>query len=247
VLPFDFNENSYQKVVFPGPDFICLFYSSSEIKWNNGNTTGILRSGGVAVFDCQKLFTYTVSTPAPVCFIFIPYQLYDRKVLKIILEGKNFIYSDIILSIIRSIDNEENENLLKGKILSLVHMLSVVDDPTLPVVKLSLFERIINVIKEHALDPFFSLSKAASLSFCSKRTFHSCLSKQGLSYSKLINDFRINHLAEKLLMDKNLRVDSLCYNSGFNSPSYASKQFKLLKGISPKQYRKEAFLLRLDT
>lgn len=104
-----------------------------------------------------------------------------------------------------------------------------------------------DVIEKHALDPQFSLSKAASLSFCSKRTFHVCLSKQGLSYSKLINDFRINYLAEQLLMDQGSRVDSLCYNSGFKSPSYASKQFKFLKGISPKQYRKEASILRLDT
>lgn len=101
VLPFYFNKMSYQKVVFPGPDFICLFYSSSEIKWKNGNKAGVLRSGGVAVFDCQKLFTYTVSAPDSVCFIFIPYQLYDRKTLKIILEGNNFIYADIILSIIK--------------------------------------------------------------------------------------------------------------------------------------------------
>jgi AraC-like DNA-binding protein len=217
-------------------DCLCLFYSTTTAKWKTDDNNGVLKQGGIVLFDCRQSFTYTVWQSSSVILIMIPYQIYDAGNITKMLEGRGFIYSGFILSILREMDNG-NDHELKNKIFSLVHILPVVSENVNTSKLLSLFEKIKRVIHAHALDTFFSLDKAASLSFCSKRKLHNCLATEGTSYSKMVNDYRINYLAEQLVTDRRARVETLCYKSGFNSPSYASKQFKLVKGVTPLRYR----------
>ena len=234
-LYFDGNSTS-QTISVTEPDCLCLFYCTTTTKWSTEDSNGVLKQGGVVLFDCRQSFKYDLNRSSSVILITVPYQVYDAINITKMLEGRGFIYSGFILSILREIDGD-NDSELKHKLLSLIHILPVVSKNVASSKILSLFEKIKRVIQAHALDTFFSLDKAAALSFCSKRKLHNCLVEEGTSYSKMVQDYRIDYLAEQLVTDRRARVETLCYKSGFNSPSYAIKQFKLVKGVAPVRYR----------
>lgn len=229
--------SKYKRVRFHEPGFLCLLYSKSEVFWENGNNKGVLRHGEIAVFDCKQPILYTLVQVDSMYVIFIPRCIYDEVTINEIIKSNSFSYLDYIVRIFENLKNKDNEIMLKNNILSIVNLLSVTEEKVLPIKIVSLFDEIVKIIHTHALDSLFSLDKAAALSFCSKRKLHNCLFDQGTSYSKLIHEYRVNHLAEQLLIDKASRVDTLCYKSGFNSASYAIKKFKSVKGMTPMQYR----------
>lgn len=54
----------------------------------------------------------------------------------------------------------------------------------------------------------------------------------------LINELRISH-ACKLLIDTNLSIIEICYESGFQNLSNFNRQFRLLKNSNPQTFRKQ--------
>jgi len=56
------------------------------------------------------------------------------------------------------------------------------------------------------------------------------------SYFNFLQEVRINH-ACKMLHSSNKSVMSICYESGYNSWSHFSKQFKEVKNMTPTSYR----------
>ncbi|TRX47325.1 AraC family transcriptional regulator [Fulvivirga sp. M361] len=74
-----------------------------------------------------------------------------------------------------------------------------------------------------------NLSKSA---FC--RYFKNTVKK---SYNEFLYDIRVE-FAGKMLLESDLGITQICYESGFNNPSAFSQIFKRVKGISPNQYRK---------
>lgn len=63
-------------------------------------------------------------------------------------------------------------------------------------------------------------------------------SKTGKTYSKFLIEIRIGH-ACKLLIENNLNVKELCYESGFNNFASFHKYFKQITKMSPLAYRKK--------
>ena len=61
-----------------------------------------------------------------------------------------------------------------------------------------------------------------------------------MSCSEYINKFRIQK-AEALLLSTKLSITEISDQAGFDNVSYFIKQFRRLKGISPKQYQKKLF------
>jgi AraC-like DNA-binding protein/mannose-6-phosphate isomerase-like protein (cupin superfamily) len=59
----------------------------------------------------------------------------------------------------------------------------------------------------------------------------------GKTFKEYLNFIRINE-AEKLLLTTNKNITDIAMESGFTNSSYFIKQFRIYKGISPKQYRK---------
>lgn len=74
-----------------------------------------------------------------------------------------------------------------------------------------------------------NLSKSA---FC--RYFKNTVKK---SYIEFLYEIRVEY-ACKLLLENNLGMTQICYESGFNNPSSFSQIFKRTKGVSPNKYRK---------
>lgn len=58
------------------------------------------------------------------------------------------------------------------------------------------------------------------------------------TFSKYVNEIRIGY-ACKLLMENELNVAAIAYESGFNNLSNFNRQFKILKNLSPSEYLKK--------
>ena len=59
----------------------------------------------------------------------------------------------------------------------------------------------------------------------------------GITLFEYINQIKIE-FACKLLMDQDLIITEVCFDSGFNNISHFNKQFKKTKGVTPSEYRK---------
>ena len=60
----------------------------------------------------------------------------------------------------------------------------------------------------------------------------------GKTFTQFTNEMRIDH-ARRLLNDQHLSIAAVSYESGFNNLSHFNKQFKMLVGVSPSEYRKQ--------
>lgn len=63
-------------------------------------------------------------------------------------------------------------------------------------------------------------------------------SKLGLTPFQYLLDYRVR-VAARLLKDTDMPVTEICYEVGFNSPSYFGKVFREATGYSPRAYRQE--------
>jgi AraC-like DNA-binding protein len=90
----------------------------------------------------------------------------------------------------------------------------------------------LNFKRNITLDEIANVANLSKSAFC--RYFKSTVKK---SYNDFIYDIRIEY-ACKLLLEKDLGIMQICYESGFNNPSAFSQIFKRVTGISPNQYRK---------
>lgn len=89
---------------------------------------------------------------------------------------------------------------------------------------------------------FFSLSHEEIIKLSGKSREHlsrSIRKYYNLSFSGYINDIRLDYVA-KSLIDTDLSVTELFYNSGFENLSYAYVLFKRKFGINPKMMRESA-------
>ena len=60
----------------------------------------------------------------------------------------------------------------------------------------------------------------------------------GMTVFEYLNKIKVE-FACKLLMDKDLNILEVCFDSGFNNLSHFNKQFKKSTGVPPKEYRKQ--------
>jgi AraC-like DNA-binding protein len=72
------------------------------------------------------------------------------------------------------------------------------------------------------------LSKTSLCRFLKKET--------GKTFSELLNEIRIKY-ACNLLRDSFFTAKQVCYQVGFNNPSYFYRQFRKLKKVSPNEYK----------
>jgi YesN/AraC family two-component response regulator len=85
-------------------------------------------------------------------------------------------------------------------------------------------------IKISTIAKLISLTEA---SFC--RYFKS---KTHKTFSQFLNEVRILN-ACKLLVDSNMTITQICYTTGYNNISHFNRQFKLITGLTAKEYAKK--------
>ncbi|ODS05577.1 helix-turn-helix domain-containing protein [Vibrio scophthalmi] len=229
-------------------DCLCIVYSNVGMIWSlNGDRKNRLEDGGVVVVDCCCSFSYKLVEVGEICFVFVPHDFYDESVVFDILQSNELRFSTIVSFLFRSLTNA-NGAQVTPLVLSIAQLVGVSSNCSGEEVnnnqRASLFHKITSVIYANAKNANFYLEQAAELSFCSKRKLHSCLVEMGTSFSKMINENRVNYLSQLLATDSDSRIESLCYKSGFNSSAYAIKVFKESKGETPQQYRSRLISVR---
>jgi len=99
----------------------------------------------------------------------------------------------------------------------------------------------INKIYNYMIENFkkqISLKEIAAIGNISPNSFCKFFkSRSRKTYTQFIREIRIGH-ACKLLIDNNLNIKEICYESGFNNFSSFHKHFKLIKGKTPLEYQK---------
>ena len=86
--------------------------------------------------------------------------------------------------------------------------------------------------KEIKIAEIAEIANLAVPSFCRyfKKMTH-------MTFTDFLNEFRINNACK--LLHTNMGISDVCFESGFNNISHFNKTFKLVKGKSPREYRKE--------
>jgi AraC-like DNA-binding protein len=104
----------------------------------------------------------------------------------------------------------------------------------------------INVIYDYSLKNFkrtIQLDEIAHVANISPNSFCRYFkSRTRKTYSQFLIEVRVGH-ACKLLIENNISIKQLCYESGFNNFTSFHKYFKLITGKSPLNYQRE-FIVR---
>jgi AraC-like DNA-binding protein len=90
-----------------------------------------------------------------------------------------------------------------------------------------------NFQKEISLEEMSILTNMTVPSFC--RYFKK---QSGKTFTQFVNEFKVIH-ACKLLSETGRTVADICFECGFNNFSHFNKQFKIVTGKSPSDYRSE--------
>jgi AraC-like DNA-binding protein len=100
----------------------------------------------------------------------------------------------------------------------------------------------VNTIYEYILKNYksaISLEAASAMLNMSTSTFCRYFKKRtGKTFSNLVNELRVGH-ACRLLMEGEMTVTEICYESGFNNFSYFQRQFKKFNKTTPLKYKQE--------
>ncbi len=105
----------------------------------------------------------------------------------------------------------------------------------------SKLERAMNHITEHH-DSSIKLESVADLIGMSNSSFSHYFTKQtGSSFSQFLNSVRITHACE-LLSSTDKQITDICYMVGFNNVANFNRRFLMLKGMTPREYRKRTQL-----
>ena len=75
-----------------------------------------------------------------------------------------------------------------------------------------------------------NLSESAFYKFIRKHTKK--------KFTQIINEYRINH-ATKLLIETELTISQICYQSGYNNLSYFNRKFRAITKIRPNEFREK--------
>lgn len=100
-----------------------------------------------------------------------------------------------------------------------------------------IFQEVINYIfsnfkQEISLSDLSEKVHMSTAAFC--RYFKKRTKK---TFTEYVNHLRISQ-ASKLLIETDMSVSQICFECGYNSLSYFNRQFKKIKSIGPKEYRK---------
>lgn len=100
----------------------------------------------------------------------------------------------------------------------------------------------INKVYEYVMSNFqeqITIKEAADLiHMCSSAFCRYFKKRTRKTFTSFLNEIRIGH-ACKLLIEEEMSITEICYESGFNNISYFNRQFKTLKNTTPQLFRLE--------
>jgi AraC-like DNA-binding protein len=135
-------------------------------------------------------------------------------------------------------------------LLQLFELLSEKTKSKLSIISSSETKNLITQSDSNKLEPVFNYifqnfkdqvnsRKAASLVYLNEAAFCRYFKRRtNKTFSQFVNEVRITHAAE-LLEKTDEGIAQICFECGFNSISYFNRQFKILTGRNPFQFRKD--------
>ena len=93
-----------------------------------------------------------------------------------------------------------------------------------------------HILKAYLSDGYPSIDLAAEVSGTSVRTLQRILAQSNTTYSKLVEQARVEAAVE-LLGDTDNKIIDIAYAVGYEDPSHFSRAFRRLTGASPREYR----------
>lgn len=90
-----------------------------------------------------------------------------------------------------------------------------------------------NYSRDIKLEEIADIAHMSATAFCRYFKHHT-----RKTYSRFLNEIRVGQ-ACKMLVDDQLSVSQICYQSGFNNISNFNRQFKKIVGSTPSQYQKQ--------
>jgi AraC-like DNA-binding protein len=148
----------------------------------------------------------------------------------------------------RLLDSEGMPRLLL--LMEALHVLATADESEVqPLASIGFKHRLpeaeherVNLIYEYSLQHFkraIQLEEIAAVANISPNSFCRFFkSRTRKTYSRFLLELRVGH-ACRLLIENNLSIKQLCYESGFNNFTSFYKYFKLITGKSPLEYQRE--------
>lgn len=95
--------------------------------------------------------------------------------------------------------------------------------------------RVISFLTEN-FDRKIELDQVASIAYMTPNAFCRYFKKRTKkSFTQYLNEIRLRH-ACKLLIEGELQISTICYQSGFNTITNFNRQFKTLMGVTPSNY-----------
>ncbi len=97
--------------------------------------------------------------------------------------------------------------------------------------------RVYSYVEKHYSQPM-DIQKVAEIANLTVPSFCRYFKKMThLTFTDFVNEFRVNNACKLLMEDK--PVSDVSFESGFNNISHFNKTFKAVKGMSPREYRKD--------
>lgn len=134
------------------------------------------------------------------------------------------------------------------KLLQILNQLTKIAESKIEVISSNVLSKVSHVVDDERLTPVFkyilehfkdriSNQVAADLACMNQSAFCRYFKrKTKKTFSQFVNDVRITH-ATSLLNQKHLTVSEICFQCGFHNRSYFNRQFKIIIGKSPTEYR----------
>ena len=120
------------------------------------------------------------------------------------------------------------------RLLSSVQLQSFEDDASL-----ARLGGILSYLTEHYNRPF-SMAELARQAGMSESQFSRYFRRAtGNSFTDFVNRLRVNKACQ-LLMETDLYITNICYDAGFNNVANFNRRFLEIKGVTPKEYRRQA-------
>ena len=102
-----------------------------------------------------------------------------------------------------------------------------------------LYQKVISYLSEHFREEISLKSLAAAFGYNEKYLSHCLHALTGVHFTKLLALYRIEH-ARKLLTDPRINVGSVAMECGFSAVNTFNRNFKIITGMTPSEYRKTA-------
>lgn len=146
--------------------------------------------------------------------------------LKALQDAKSFKRLELLLDILHNISITKQYKMLSQNFSSNSNHIN-------PAIESIIDYSFKNYLEPITLNEVAAIAKMSIPTFC--RFFKKNIKK---TYFEFLQELRINH-ACKLLKDVDKPVIEICYESGYNSWSHFSKQFKAAKKMTPSAYKKQ--------